>query len=187
MASADFSADSVEEIVVEADRPIELAEISNALKQKSVRFEELDVVQALKYLVEKEKISAVNLHEKENSSSEINWATAIYYPFESLSIVSIKALNESRTPSRLGRSVPRSGLAPSERVAKLQSRLSELQEDIAKLSETYDETELQKQIDTLHEYNEIKDVGQMLFGKLAEVKGTTTSAVYSEFELDLDD
>ena len=56
MASVDFSADSVEEIVVEADRPIELAEISNALKQKSVRFEELDVVQALKYLVEKEKM-----------------------------------------------------------------------------------------------------------------------------------
>ena len=32
----------------------------------------------------------------------------------------------------------------------------------------YDETELQKQIDTLHEYNEIKDVGQMLFGKLGK-------------------
>lgn len=51
----------------------------------------------------------------------------------------------------------------------------------------YSEEELQQHIQKLHEYNEIKDVGQLLIGKLAELNGTTTRAMYQEFGLDLED
>ncbi|RIA97210.1 Swi5-domain-containing protein [Glomus cerebriforme] len=39
----------------------------------------------------------------------------------------------------------------------------------------------------LHEYNEIKDVGQMLLGKCAEIEGTTTREMYKKFGLELND
>jgi hypothetical protein len=41
----------------------------------------------------------------------------------------------------------------------------------------------------LHEYNEIKDVGQALLGMLAQVRGqgATTKDLYGEFGLELDD
>lgn len=48
------------------------------------------------------------------------------------------------------------------------------------------EDELKLHIDALHEYNEIKDVGQMLLGKIAELEGTTTTDLYERFGLDLD-
>ena len=44
---------------------------------------------------------------------------------------------------------------------------------------------LNTQIKLLHEYNEIKDIGQMLIGKYAEMQGTTTSKMYEQFGLDL--
>lgn len=54
-------------------------------------------------------------------------------------------------------------------------------------SDGYSEDELQVHIDKLHEYNEVKDIGQLLLGKLAEVEGTTTSTLYEKFGLCLDD
>jgi hypothetical protein len=39
----------------------------------------------------------------------------------------------------------------------------------------------------LHEYNEIKDVGQMLLGKCAEIEGTTTREMYEKFHVELND
>ena len=39
----------------------------------------------------------------------------------------------------------------------------------------------------LHEYNEIKDTGQMLLGKCAEIEGTTTREMYKKFEVELND
>ncbi|ELT94775.1 hypothetical protein CAPTEDRAFT_99674, partial [Capitella teleta] len=51
----------------------------------------------------------------------------------------------------------------------------------------FDELELQGHITKLHEYNEMKDVGQMLLGKLAVERGTTTKELYGEYGLDLND
>ncbi|CAG8716707.1 9796_t:CDS:2, partial [Dentiscutata heterogama] len=51
--------------------------------------------------------------------------------------------------------------------------------------------DIQKALDEhyhlLHEYNAIKDIGQMLFGKCAELDGTTTKEIYERFGLELDD
>lgn len=72
-------------------------------------------------------------------------------------------------------------------VLKLKSKLETVQREIKDLSEDYHEDELQVHIDKLHEYNEVKDAGQILLGKIAEVQGTTTAAVYERFGLDLAD
>lgn len=47
--------------------------------------------------------------------------------------------------------------------------------------------ELEKHISLLHEYNEIKDAGQMLLGKLAVIRGVTTKQLYPEYDLELND
>jgi hypothetical protein len=39
----------------------------------------------------------------------------------------------------------------------------------------------------LHEYNEIKDIGQMLFGQCAMLTGVTVRDVYRQFDMNLDD
>ncbi|PFX25679.1 DNA repair protein SWI5 homolog [Stylophora pistillata] len=72
-------------------------------------------------------------------------------------------------------------------IETLKAKLEILDNEIKDLSEEYSEKELQQQIQMLHEYNEIKDVGQLLLGKLAEIDGTTTRAMYQEFGLDTDD
>ena len=72
-------------------------------------------------------------------------------------------------------------------VAKLRERLEEVEKEIEVLTASYSEEELQAHIEKLHEYNEVKDIGQLLLGKLAEVEGTTTSALYERFGLELND
>lgn len=42
-------------------------------------------------------------------------------------------------------------------------------------------------IKCLHRYNEMKDIAQMLFGKLAEIRGVRTRDIYADFDLELDD
>ena len=42
-------------------------------------------------------------------------------------------------------------------------------------------------IKKLHEYNEVKDVGQALMGMLAEREQTTTREMYKKYNLDLAD
>ncbi|KFO82434.1 DNA repair protein SWI5, partial [Cuculus canorus] len=55
------------------------------------------------------------------------------------------------------------------------------------LSEGYSLEELEKHISLLHEYNDIKDAGQMLLGKLAVIRGVTTKQLYPEYDLELSD
>ncbi|KAJ1975869.1 swi5-like zinc finger protein [Dimargaris cristalligena] len=42
-------------------------------------------------------------------------------------------------------------------------------------------------IQQLHDYNEIKDIGQIVIGKVAVVDGTTTRETYKKFGLHVDD
>ncbi|KAK3827091.1 MAG: DNA repair protein [Linnemannia elongata] len=46
---------------------------------------------------------------------------------------------------------------------------------------------ISRHIHQLHEYNEIKDVGQVILGKCAELEGTTIKTQYENFGLDMDD
>ncbi|KAM6048132.1 DNA repair protein SWI5 homolog [Chlamydotis macqueenii] len=63
-----------------------------------------------------------------------------------------------------------------------------LDQEIAQLlSEGYSLEELEKHISLLHEYNDIKDAGQMLLGKLAVIRGVTTKQLYPEYDLELSD
>ena len=72
-------------------------------------------------------------------------------------------------------------------ILQLRKQLEAANREIVELSTDYHEDELQDHIERLHQYNEIKDVGQMLLGKIAEVEGTTTAAVHERFGLNIDD
>ncbi|XP_074546941.1 DNA repair protein SWI5 homolog [Halichoeres trimaculatus] len=76
----------------------------------------------------------------------------------------------------------------TEEVAELERRKEQLDTEIAQLEdEGYRIEELEHHIDMLHEYNDIKDIGQSLLGRIAALRGTTTRDLYSHFGLELDD
>uniref|UniRef100_A0A8C5XPM5 DNA repair protein SWI5 homolog n=1 Tax=Microcebus murinus TaxID=30608 RepID=A0A8C5XPM5_MICMU len=73
-------------------------------------------------------------------------------------------------------------------IQKLREKKDMLDKEISQLiSEGYRVDELEDHIGRLHEYNDIKDVGQMLLGKLAVIRGVTTKELYPEFGLDMND
>uniref|UniRef100_A0A8C3RDD1 DNA repair protein SWI5 homolog n=1 Tax=Cyanoderma ruficeps TaxID=181631 RepID=A0A8C3RDD1_9PASS len=73
-------------------------------------------------------------------------------------------------------------------IEELKQKDLALDQEIAQLlSEGYSLEELDKHISLLHEYNEIKDAGQMLLGKLAVIRGVTTKQLYPEYDLELSD
>ncbi|XP_041090268.1 DNA repair protein SWI5 homolog isoform X2 [Polyodon spathula] len=75
-----------------------------------------------------------------------------------------------------------------EDIEELKGRREELSAQIALLeAEGYNVEELDQHIEQLHEYNDIKDVGQMLLGRLATIRGVTTKDLYGEFGLELED
>uniref|UniRef100_A0A8D0BV28 DNA repair protein SWI5 homolog n=1 Tax=Salvator merianae TaxID=96440 RepID=A0A8D0BV28_SALMN len=73
-------------------------------------------------------------------------------------------------------------------IEELKRKRHALDEEIAQLlAEGYSLDELDDHISLLHEYNDIKDTGQMLLGKLAVIRGVTTKELYPEFDLDIND
>ena len=71
-------------------------------------------------------------------------------------------------------------------IQELKTELEKVEKEIAELSESYSVDELEGHIAALHRYNEVKDAGQILLGKLAEVEGTTTASLYERYGLELD-
>ncbi|XP_061149448.1 DNA repair protein SWI5 homolog isoform X1 [Syngnathus typhle] len=79
-------------------------------------------------------------------------------------------------------------LSPEEEVEELEKRSMQLDTEIAQLEmEGYNVEELDCHIDMLHEYNDIKDIGQSLLGRIAALRGTTVRDLYSHFGLELED
>ncbi|XP_074149891.1 DNA repair protein SWI5 homolog [Sminthopsis crassicaudata] len=73
-------------------------------------------------------------------------------------------------------------------IQELKQKRDTLDQEISQLmAEGYVVSELEDHISLLHEYNDIKDVGQMLMGKLARIRGVTTKELYPEFDLDMND
>ena len=114
-------------------------------------------------------------------------------PFKSPARISSPVTPMSRTPlsSRRLCRISEEGTSSVEEltsdVEKLHKELARVEKEMAGLSDCYSEGELQQHIDKLHEYNEVKDMGQLLLGKLAEVEGTTTATLYEQFGLGLND
>ena len=74
--------------------------------------------------------------------------------------------------------------ALSSDIKKLKEKHDMLDKEMA---DVYRVIELEKHISLLHEYNDIKDVSQMLLGKLAVTRGVTTKELYPDFDLNLND
>ncbi|CAG5122415.1 unnamed protein product, partial [Candidula unifasciata] len=73
-------------------------------------------------------------------------------------------------------------------VTALKKTLQETDAEIHSLETAgYRETELQSHIEKLHEYNEIKDVGQMVLGRIAVIQGVQTKDLYERYGLKFSD
>ncbi|GFU28918.1 hypothetical protein TNCV_470501 [Trichonephila clavipes] len=73
-------------------------------------------------------------------------------------------------------------------VVELWQKNEDLKEKIEDLKEKgFEEDDLKWYIDKLHEYNEIKDVAQMIMGKIAVLEQTTVRKVHEEFGMKDDD
>ncbi|XP_064027444.1 DNA repair protein SWI5 homolog [Pogoniulus pusillus] len=96
-----------------------------------------------------------------------------------------------RSPIPSPRSCPPSGASEEAlrcEIEELKRKDLALDQEIAELlSEGYTLEELEQHISLLHEYNDIKDAGQMLLGKLAVIRGVTTKELYPEYDLELSD
>ncbi|XP_036892786.1 DNA repair protein SWI5 homolog [Sturnira hondurensis] len=98
------------------------------------------------------------------------------------------AFRSPRPSSKSGQADGASEDSPHLDIQKLKEKRDLLDQEISQLiSEGYSVDELEDHISQLHEYNDIKDVGQMLLGKLAVIRGVTTKELYPEFGLDMSD
>ncbi|KAL6045819.1 swi5-like zinc finger protein [Balamuthia mandrillaris] len=71
----------------------------------------------------------------------------------------------------------------------LRDRIKELQDQVqarAEEEKMYD-AEAKDYMEALHQYNELKDIGQMLMGKLATLEGLLTRDLYVRYDLKWED
>merc|ERR1712135_8514 len=70
-----------------------------------------------------------------------------------------------------------------EKLQRLQAIEAELDEEINKRTKK----DTDRHIDKLHEYNDLKDACQTIFGRLAELDQVTVKEIYERYDLNLDD
>ena len=107
------------------------------------------------------------------------------------------------SPAKIGTSLSSTcGLASEPKRLKLVSKISsslcgleellrregELDEEVAGLhDEGLAVEELDRQIDLLHQYNDVKDAAQTVIGRLAELTGVTVKTLHEKYHLPLED
>lgn len=80
-----------------------------------------------------------------------------------------------------------------EEINDLNAKIKELQSKHRYISGWYvlirsaGQNEYMGQLNKVHKYNDMKDIGQMLLGQLASVEGETTKEMYKRFGMNLDD
>ncbi|KAJ8960659.1 hypothetical protein NQ314_006051 [Rhamnusium bicolor] len=100
--------------------------------------------------------------------------------------------NKLSTKSRdkkLKKSVSKENLSYWElkgRYEKLLKENSQLDKEIAELEGKGVTTDLQPQMQALHEYNEMKDLAQMIFGYLADAEQVTVSELHRRYNLPME-
>jgi len=94
---------------------------------------------------------------------------------------------KQQIPCKLNTRQPDDKVTLANEVVQMHQKCQQLDQEIEELRKSYDEEELPMYVDKLHQYNEIKDIAQMLIGKIAEFERTTTKRLYERFGLDLDD
>ncbi|KAI0241763.1 hypothetical protein LSAT2_019491 [Lamellibrachia satsuma] len=100
----------------------------------------------------------------------------------------LRAAFKSPVRQNINTTKPEDVASLKEEVAELEAREGKVAEEIQQLiDEGYREDELETHISKLHDYNEIKDVGQIILGRLAILLRVTTKDIYTMFELNLDD
>ncbi|XP_053741231.1 DNA repair protein SWI5 homolog isoform X4 [Synchiropus splendidus] len=96
-----------------------------------------------------------------------------------------KVHSKFKSPLQVSEVAP---VSPEEELAELERKQEQLGAEISQLeAEGYRVEELDHHIDMLHEYNDIKDIGQSLLGRIAVLRGTTTRELYHHFGLELED
>ena len=75
---------------------------------------------------------------------------------------------------------------PAKSIEELCQHEAELDREIASLqSEGFVIEELDRQIDLLHRYNDVKDAAQMVMGRLAELEGRTVKSLHGKYDAPL--
>lgn len=75
---------------------------------------------------------------------------------------------------------------PAKSYEELCQHEAELDREIASLqSEGFVIEELDRQIDLLHRYNDVKDAAQMVMGRLAELEGVTVKSLHGKYDAPL--
>jgi len=71
-----------------------------------------------------------------------------------------------------------------EKLERLLKEENEIDDEIARLENAgYQESEADDYIESLHEYNDIKDLAQMVIGKLAELEQVSVGSLHEEFDV----
>lgn len=73
------------------------------------------------------------------------------------------------------------------KATNLENQLKYINQEIAQLyDQGHKENDLPKYINVIHEYNEIRDITQRVLGELAVNLRVTTTSLYRQFGLDID-
>lgn len=97
-----------------------------------------------------------------------------------------KSGNSKKKINRIDSKETSSNLELKARYERLLKESSELDRQIQELESKGITTDLKPQMEVLHEYNDMKDLAQMVLGYLADVEHVTIGELHRRFKLPMD-